>query len=369
MGTLRTLLALSVALGHAGGIGAFYPMHGDAAVQSFYVLSGFYMAMICREKYAKLRHSAAIFWLNRYLRLAPSFLIVAFAAYWVSGKGWYALLDARTMALALFSHLTMIGQDLFVFIGYQPITGHLFFLRDLRPLAQGAGVYGYDFLLVPQGWSLGVEAWFYLVAPLILTRRLPIIIGLVVASFGCRIAGALAFGLVDDPWGYRFFPFELAIFLFGALAYHGLAALRARPRLYRYSPAILAAILALVVSYHELPVSEEMKHWGFLILLVPAVPFIFELSKNSTLDRWIGTLSYPIYIAHILCFDLVDEWHVGGWSLPLKLITTLIASGAIVLTIELPGDRLRAQLTRHLGRRKTRASVLIPAAASRPRAA
>lgn len=360
MGTLRTLLALSVALGHAGGIGAFYPMHGDAAVQSFYVLSGFYMTMIYREKYAKLKHSAAIFWLNRYLRLAPTFVLVALAAYWASGRGWYAQLDGRALALAFFSHLTMIGQDFFVFLGYQPSTGDLFFLRDLRPLAPGAGVYGYNFLLVPQGWSLGVEAWFYLVAPLILTRRLPIIVAFVAVSFCCRIAGVLALGLDDDPWTYRFFPFELAIFLLGALAYHGLAALRARPWLYRDSPTILAAILVLAAGYHELPVSEEVKHWGFLVLLVPAVPFIFELSKNSAVDRWIGTLSYPIYIVHMLCFGLVDEWPVDGWSLALKLATTLIVSGAIVLTIELPGDRLRARLTRRLGRCKARVRGLLP---------
>jgi peptidoglycan/LPS O-acetylase OafA/YrhL len=49
MGTLRLFLALSVAFGHFGmPLGL---LTSDIAVQSFFVISGFYMALVLNEKY------------------------------------------------------------------------------------------------------------------------------------------------------------------------------------------------------------------------------------------------------------------------------------------------------------------------------
>src|SRR5258708_9845515 len=77
MGTLRTIFALAVAIAHAGGIFGYVPMNGDAAVQAFYVVSGFYMALVFTEKYSALANPALTFWLNRYLRLAPPYILLA----------------------------------------------------------------------------------------------------------------------------------------------------------------------------------------------------------------------------------------------------------------------------------------------------
>jgi peptidoglycan/LPS O-acetylase OafA/YrhL len=93
MGLLRLLLAVSVVVGHAGGVyglrlengGSAFLTHGDTAVQAFYVVSGFYMALILSGKYV----SAPAFWVSRYLRLAPLYLflsLLTFAtAYIISG--------------------------------------------------------------------------------------------------------------------------------------------------------------------------------------------------------------------------------------------------------------------------------------------
>src|SRR5439155_24383428 len=51
MGTLRFLLATSVAYGHAGAFLGFPLIPGDTAVQSFYAISGFYIALVLNEKY------------------------------------------------------------------------------------------------------------------------------------------------------------------------------------------------------------------------------------------------------------------------------------------------------------------------------
>ena len=66
MGGLRTLLVLGVVIGHAGG--KWGPAGGYAAVESFFVISGFYMAMIY-GKYA----TPGSFLLSRALRLYPTY--------------------------------------------------------------------------------------------------------------------------------------------------------------------------------------------------------------------------------------------------------------------------------------------------------
>ena len=51
MGLLRVILALSVAVAHFGGFFGYTIAGGFAAVQMFYIISGFYMATILTEKY------------------------------------------------------------------------------------------------------------------------------------------------------------------------------------------------------------------------------------------------------------------------------------------------------------------------------
>lgn len=76
----------------------------------------------------------------------------------------------------------------------------------------------YPALLVPQAWTLGVELAFYIVAPFVLVRRKALLL-LLALSISVRIY-LLYVGLgKSDPWTYRFFPAELALFLLGALAH------------------------------------------------------------------------------------------------------------------------------------------------------
>ncbi len=72
MGTLRFLLALVVAYGHFA-VPLSFPT-SDIAVQSFFVISGFYMALVLNEKYGP--GSYWLFISNRLLRLWPAYFVV-----------------------------------------------------------------------------------------------------------------------------------------------------------------------------------------------------------------------------------------------------------------------------------------------------
>jgi peptidoglycan/LPS O-acetylase OafA/YrhL len=78
VGLLRILLAISVFCAHSRPLGSLRWLSGDLAVESFFVISGFYMQLILSTKYTKERLGNTWVWQfykARYLRLLP--------VYWV----------------------------------------------------------------------------------------------------------------------------------------------------------------------------------------------------------------------------------------------------------------------------------------------
>lgn len=350
MGLLRTLLALAVCIIHAGGISGYTPIDGDVAVQGFYVVSGFYIAMVFNEKYAGFRNAASVFWINRYLRLAPTYAIVSLVAYLTIGRFALGGLDAIDRAFVLMSQFTMVGQDVFMFLGYDPGTGSWLFAKDFRALSP-AEIPAYRFMFIPQGWSIGVELWFYALAPLLVRRSVTTIAAIVGACLVLRLVSCALFGLDGDPWSYRFFPFELGTFLLGVLSYRAWRSRSAGTTSSGRGHLILAGLLAAVAAYHYLPIAVAEKRWLFLLILAASLPDIFETTKRSALDRWIGDLSYPLYIVHMLCFTLLADLVAGPWKTPLLVAAAAGCAVLLAAIVERPGDRLRQTFTRRRRRR------------------
>src|SRR5688572_10507864 len=69
---------------------------------------------------------------------------------------------------------------------------------------------------------------FYLIAPFVVTRSAARIGALLVLGLALRAFVRESLGLVGDPWSYRFFPIELPLFLWGALAFKAYNALEVR---------------------------------------------------------------------------------------------------------------------------------------------
>jgi peptidoglycan/LPS O-acetylase OafA/YrhL len=359
MGFLRTVLALVVCLIHAGGIEGYVPIYGDVAVRGFYVVSGFYIAMVFTEKYARLRHGIAVFWLNRYLRLVPAYAIVSLIAYLMIGRFALGGLDGEDRALVMLSQFTMIGQDVFMFLGYEPSSGRWFLTPDFHALTP-AQVPAYRMMMIPQGWSIGVELWFYALAPFLVLRRTGTLVALITATLLLRLAVGSALGFDGDPWNYRFFPFELGTFLLGVLSYR---AWRERPETANFSAVgflALSGLLFFIALYHYIPLDASDKRWLFLLLMAFSLPRIFEATRHSALDRRIGDLSYPLYIVHLLCFSLLGPLLVGPWRTPLLIASALACAILLAIAIERPGERLRYALTKswdRLGRQAWRSAA------------
>jgi len=354
MGSLRFILAMSVAYGHAGDFLGFPFIPGDTAVQVFYAVSGFYMALVLNEKYRPPASGYLLFISNRFLRLFPIYAVVlcvtlllaAGVAHFSAGelhfvKEWRAIkpLDWWSAAFLVGTQILMWGQELYLFLAVQD--GALAFLpnftTDPHPL--------YRLLVIPQGWTLGLEFSFYLLAPFIVRRSLRSIALLLLASLLLRLSLQFWFGYSGDPWSYRFFPSELALFLLGALGYRVYrmpADGRDRSELSVFLLAIGAVGAALLINrWHGI---TRIASVSFLMLACAAIPFLFRRSKNNLLDRHLGELSYPIYVCHILVIWSLD-FIVPLSSMMLRgmciMLATLIASSVLYLWVDRPVDRWR----------------------------
>jgi peptidoglycan/LPS O-acetylase OafA/YrhL len=313
MGVLRCYLAFCVVAAHASASIAPWMLGSTEAVQIFFIISGFYMQLVLSRKYTGI----AQFYESRALRIyAPYyltlFLVVAVsAASGLLGGKWLALQayaghpfsanDPLAFLLAAASNLTIFGQDLTLFLNGAP--GEFLRFRQAAPTAPGLCTY----LIIPQSWTIALELTFYLVAPFLArwsTAKLILLLG---ASLALRFIGLLVFGLGHDPWLYRLFPFELALFLAGMLACRWYLT---RPTaIARGSTggwvAIVLTIAALTVCARLLPdhsasPGELAVLLCFYGLVAAGIALLFSCTERNSADRNLGELSYPIYLNHYI---------------------------------------------------------------------
>lgn len=339
MGLIRFLLAISVLIAHSYPIFGLKLLGGEGAVQAFYIISGFYMSFILNEKYIGNNGSYKLFITNRLLRLYPAYWVVLLLAVVVAFitliqsngadfgklqpyKEYAAYMNPISLIFLVLTNLLMIFQDTVMFLGLDTSNGFLFFTTNFRltdpPL--------YGFLLVPQAWTIGLEIVFYLIVPFLAKKKWWIIGVLILASVLLRLF-LYQNGLKHDPWTYRFFPTEIVFFLLGILSY------KTYRKVQKFKPntALLYTLFGLILCFTILfdRITMPGKSYMYLVTFSACMPFIFILSKKWKYDRYLGELSYPIYIAHLLVqtvLMLLNKEDIGiGKGLTLSAVTVLVA--------------------------------------------
>ncbi|MFD4837205.1 acyltransferase family protein [Achromobacter sp. NPDC058515] len=355
MGFLRTLLALSVVLDHLGAGYADQLVGGRLAVQLFYVISGFLISYVLT---ATDHYQGAVgkFYANRFLRLFPIYLAVAamtLMAHVLSGGAFFRFYDALPFSAELFlvlSNIFILGQDWLMFFGIKDsalaFTGS--FANSDVPLYEG--------LLVPQAWTLGVEMSFYLVAPFVLgsPRRLLALLAASLALRGVLIATGVG---LSDPWTYRFFPTELALFLIGSLSHQVLL-----PRMKAWTQRVkrlpelgTAALFAYSLLHFSIGINPTVRDGLAVMFFAALLPLAFLFQSRHRLDKAIGELSYPIYICHslvIMGFSwlLHDVQEHQPMLFAALVIASCIAFSALLnALISDPVERLRSRLRTDAG--------------------
>jgi peptidoglycan/LPS O-acetylase OafA/YrhL len=336
MGFLRLLLALAVVGSHSGKLLGLPSAPGGIAVEAFFIISGFYMALVLSERY---QGATTKFYRARFLRLFPIYwLVLAITVtaalsplprtsdpleFW---RAWGGSLDGWTAVSAVAANLLLVGQDIFRFLGVDA-GGALVMDPALDAGRPGAGL-----MLLPQAWTLGVEITFYAVAPLLIRLKTRTLIVLCLASLVSRELLFKTHAL--GPWVYFLFPFEVGVFLLGMVAYRLGQSLRiANIRAIGWAAL---AVVAGATEFGSLAGWTPRIVWLYLIAITAAVPLIFAASRRSRIDDWIGQLSYPLYVVHVFVISFITGPQDGNLAAAVSL-----AAAALLALVVLPLERRR----------------------------
>lgn len=273
-------------------------LNGSAGVTLFFVLSGYLITTLALEETANTGSvDLRAFYIRRSFRIFPLYYFVL------------AIYCAIILGGASASHppqtfLRALPYYLFYFQEY-PLN------VDLTGSGPGAPFY--------QSWSLGIEEKFYLFWPLIFVRLRPVRLGataVLLALFG--------FG----PWLVHASHPAAAAMLFPY--FHILTGCAVAQLLHRGIDVAKAAWLAIpiLIALQFIALPWAIPH-DMAYSIAASIMLAFLVSRDSSLRRalafrplvFVGTLSYGIYLVHILCINVVDRFVPPGGSIPQALLS------------------------------------------------
>ena len=346
MGLFRVILAISVVLSHIVKTETpFYQGFGGTnSVEIFFLVSGFYIALILDKTYKSKR----MFYLNRILRLYPVYLIVCLLVLLTSilRRGFAENLfgySPLVLLISTFSNLTLIGTDWLMFFdtsnGGIQLTSSVVTGDRMR-----------DLLWIAPAWSLGIEITFYAMAPIICRWRSRFLIAAIIGLCTIRILfNQSEFNFAGSPFDARFFPFELPYFLVGILLYRCKRDAKLEvtiPLKYLYS-----ALFLFFLIFEPIRSSFDLSRTASMAVLVIVAAVVVLFGQSSEFDRKFGELSYPIYISHVFIaqvyefsstgivkkFSLLDNNHI---SMSVQVLLIVLVS-YFLLQITKPIEKIR----------------------------
>jgi peptidoglycan/LPS O-acetylase OafA/YrhL len=354
MGLLRIFLALSVVITHTAPLFGLQLMPGDVAVKLFFIVSGFYMSLVMAGKYEG-KNRTLFFYSNRALRLYPAYFVsllltaavLGAAEYMPSApeKGallsetakWFSgipgRLDGWSVLAMIIPNLAIFGSDLVYLFHHTAGLGWEFTWGVVKPHADA--VRGGTYLLIGPAWSIGVELWFYLLVPLLSRFKTYILVAMAIASLAIRL-----WMDAELPWSsYFFFPATLSFFLYGMLAHRFWMTSWFKRIPFEAMWGIALFGMFLLIAREFIP---GYRNYAALIyaVMVGALPFVFQVFKAISWDRWIGNLSYPVYLVHTAVLSAVHNY-TGALSPVLIVSLTMIVSVALTMLVEEPLERYR----------------------------
>jgi peptidoglycan/LPS O-acetylase OafA/YrhL len=318
---LRGIAVALVIFYHFGLTLGFYPLPGYLGVMMFFVLSGFLITWLLLKESGKTGDiSLKQFYIRRTLRIFP-----AFYAFWIF-----------TVGLRLATHNPVSW-------GYA--VSAFFYVSDyyIGLAKQGTHFMG-------QTWSLGVEEQFYLLWPFLFwkgrnnLRRLATFLVVVIAGVWVyRVILRLVLGVSPEYLQYAFDCRIDGLFM-GCL----LAILLKQQRLNTLikaacfsaaAPLVPISLLALTVHLSNSLGPNYAQTVGFpaeqlcvAVLLIQLITFSDRTPwkwLNSSLARFVGRISYSLYLYHALSFHYLPnplrDW-VEGSSRPVKVLVGIAIS-------------------------------------------
>jgi peptidoglycan/LPS O-acetylase OafA/YrhL len=348
MGFIRVILALSVVIGHYNMLKPHSVINlalpgGRLAVLCFYVISGYYMALILSSKY-RVPGGVKLFYLARAIRLWPIYLAVLLLVLPFNLLGVlndfsnsFKPLSLPLKTWAVFSNIFIIGQDIFAPFG---LDGHGGILYAPFDTPQGDA---WKLLLNMPAYTISTEIMFYILAPFIVVRLRNCAIAMVLGSaYHIALSAAGKTGAADH---FYFLPAALIYFSLGAAVYlisrEGFRL--DKPGYYVSALLLTTLLLCTPLCIPLLGVPGGMPSY-FILAFAVSIPFIFSLTKRLTFDRSLGDLSYIIYLVHWNALLLMRHYFGEDVSGLYVVIVVIAVSVILNYLVEKPVEKFRARL-------------------------
>ena len=335
---LRGLAAAIVFLPHAGlvmtgtlrQVDGVIDGAGNRALGFFFALSGFVLTWSVRPG-----DTARGFWQRRFARIYPAYAVTLVLAVLVTGP--------------VQGHPLPVG----------PFFATLFTVQAWFPSPRWYFSYnGVD-------WTIAVEAFCYLVFPLLIRplsrlglrgRR-----AVQLVMLATLLVFSIAAAATSTGWLSNQFPLaRLPEFVLGCTlaidAARGSVLLRRVP----LGAALLAGAAAWVFVSLPVPLLRSLPIITIPVLLLLNAGAVADLAGHrSWLTRpavvWFGKISFCFYLVHQLVLKVVATWFVGRVYMPgqgliwtvLSFAVAVVAAWVLHRTVEIPGNRLFRGRSRH----------------------
>lgn len=265
---------------------------GQLGVQLFFLVSGYTLTLASSKKHRWAARDYKAFYIRRWFRIAPM--------YYLAIVGYFLIRLASAMRPSVAHGVK--GLDIY---SATSVLANVVFANGFLPSAQNA--------VVPGGWSIGAEFFFYLCFPFCLRRsRSTLVAGLIAIPVFFAILvhffAPLDGGAINNSFVYFFPLVHLPCFLSGILLFRCIDVTGRRP--FRLVLSISAAIAVLGTIYlWPLGLTGSP-----LFLLVPSLsilPFgwllVFSSGHRlgeSSILRVVGERSFSMYLNHFFFVDL-----------------------------------------------------------------
>lgn len=304
MSILRLLLAYIVLVSH---VTIHKGIDGGNAVQLFYLISGYLIALVLASKYEGKGVSS--YFVSRFLRIFPF--------YWFHlGVGAIALLFLSfnqscgypscwllKLELADPSWLWAVGANIFIVTSDLVHLGEFFDPLKSSIASSVSKNELYKLLVIPQISSVSLELYFYLIAPFLCNRK-GLLLVISVSTIAMKLTLAY-FGLNSSPFAYQIFPLEMGIFTLGALIFHYRSKVRDLELLPLSRIVSGLVIILCVVSIRRF---EDVTPFASIALIFSVSLFLPRLSdydKKFSWAKFFGDLSYVVFLNHLLILALL----------------------------------------------------------------
>lgn len=329
--------------------------HGEIGVDVFFAISGFLISsLLLREFQRNGRISLRGFYLRRFCRIVPAYYL----------------------AIAIIS---ILGIMKLIPVNSSDLLSCLFFYRDYKPLGMdfSGGFYTAHF------WTLAIEEHFYLLWPLILLLVRPKRIGAVATIIAIAVLSWREIEMHFHVGGALFKGTDLMTRTdtrIDSLLWACVAAIYfpGIKRLFDHTPTSeiwlpIATVVAALLAFH-VPGSDVLIPIILPLLVLSTVVkpnSVFGRFLNCAPLRWIGTLSYSIYLWQQLFLpelhSMLGHGVLGELQLePWNLLSILCCACLSYYLLERPmlrlGYRLSALSQRPIGDSVTMAPALGPLA-------